>query len=220
MNIFVGAHSLNFIPAPYKHRVGNLFSPGGYWNNSLDFALDNAVYAAWRKGEQWSESSFLKHLDKVFDSGKTPGWVVCPDAVGDCLATRKKWDEWSDRLRSTYGWDLAYAVQDGQQVEDVPNDADLVFVGGTTEWKHRSIEMWCQSFPTHVGRVNTYRWLWWCHKCGAQSIDGTGWYWANKREHRDLLDYLAITEGDQTCETGALFPIHEFSNPLQPNHDT
>ncbi|WP_373544679.1 hypothetical protein [Chamaesiphon sp.] len=209
MNILVGAHSLNFIPRQYRHRVGNLFSPGGYWNHSLDFALDNAVYAAWKNDLEWSELKFLNHLDKVKLSGKTPRWIVCPDVVGDCLATRKQWDRWSNRLRSTYGWHLAYAVQDGQMVEDVPSDADLVFVGGTTEWKHQTIEQWCQNFPTHVG-VNTYRWLWWCHKCGAKSIDGTGWFWRNKKEHQHLLDYLAITEGDRLCETGALFPIHEY----------
>ena len=210
MNIFVGAHSLNFIPFEYRHRVGNLFSPGGYWNHCLDFSLDNAVYAAWRKKEEWNATAFLKHLDKVKRTGKDPKWVVCPDVVGDAVETRKKWDEWSGRLKNDYEWKLAYAVQDGQTVADVPLDADLVFVGGTTDWKHETIEMWCDNFPAHVGRVNTYRWLWHCHKCGAQSIDGTGWYWANKKEHQDLLDYIAITEGDQMCETGALFPMHEY----------
>jgi hypothetical protein len=156
LQILVGAHSLNFIPSQYQHRVGNLFSPGGFWNHKLDFALDNGVYAAWKKGEEWSEQNFLAHLGKIQVSGKAPMWVVCPDVVGDCLATRKKWDLWSDRLRSDYTW------------------------------------------------------LWYCYKCGAKSIDGTGWFWKNKRENQDLLDFLAITEGDRLCETNALFPIHQY----------
>jgi hypothetical protein len=88
--ILVGAHSLDFIPEKYHHRVGNLFQPKAFWNHHLDFALDNGVYAAWKNKEEWSESKFLNHLDKVASSGKNPSWVVCPDVVGDCHATRTK----------------------------------------------------------------------------------------------------------------------------------
>lgn len=217
MKIMVGAHSLNFIPDRYRHRVGNLFSPGGFWNNSIDFALDNYVFASWKQGRKWDSEKFIAHLDRVKLSGKSPLWVVCPDAVGDCSETRQLWDEWSPRLRSEYGWSLAYAVQDGQTIEDVPTDADVIFVGGTTEWKRSTISMWCGNFlRCHVARINTYRWLWYCHKCGAESIDGTGWLWGHKRENQDLLDYLAITEGDRETETGALFPLYQYSRPVIP----
>jgi hypothetical protein len=89
MNILVGAHSLNFIPPQHRHRVGNLFSPGGYWNHSLAFCLDNGVYAAYKNNEEWSDIKFLKHLDKVKATGKNPSWIVCPDVVGDASATKK-----------------------------------------------------------------------------------------------------------------------------------
>lgn len=216
LNVFVGAHSLNSISEKYRHRVGNLFSPGGFWAASnLQFALDNYVFAAFRKNEKWDPSRFVAHLDKVQNSGKTPSWVVCPDVVGDSGKSLELWAEWASRLRAEYGWPIAFAVQDGQEVCTVPKDADVIFVGGSTDWKRATIEQWCSNFPrVHVARINTYRWLWHCHKCGAESIDGTGWYWRNKPEHGHLLDYLAITEGDQAQELGALFPIHEYSNPF------
>lgn len=215
LNVLVGAHSLNSIPAQFRHRVGNLFSPGGFWAAStLSFALDNYVFAAYRKGEEWSESRFMAHLEKVKASGKTPKWVVCPDVVGDSKASMEKWGIWEPILRQ-YGWPIAFAVQDGQTVAAVPKNADVIFVGGSSEWKRSTIDQWCGEFErVHVARINTYRWLWHCHKSGAESIDGTGWFWRNKREHQDLLDYLSITEGVQEMESGALFPIYKYSDPM------
>jgi hypothetical protein len=215
LNIFVGAHSLNSIPNRFRHRIGNLFSPGGYWNNNIQFALDNYVYAAWKRKEEWDGNKFIAHLDKVRVSGKSPLWVVCPDAIGDAQRSRQLWEEWSPKLRG-YNWPLAFAVQDGATKATIPTDADVIFVGGTTGWKQRSVEYWCQNFPrVHVGRINTYRWLWHCHKYGAESIDGTGWFWKNKREHQDLLDYLAITEGEIDRESGTLFALYPYSQPLK-----
>jgi hypothetical protein len=177
----------------------------------MQFSLDNYCYAAWRKGEEWNEAKFISHLEKVKKSGRTPDWVICPDCVGDSAISLQKWYTWEELLR-TYGWKIAFAVQDGQEISTVPKSADVIFVGGSTDWKRHTIGQWCANFPrVHVGRVNTYRWLWYCHYAGAESIDGTGWYWQNKPEYGHLLDYLAITEGDQEKETGALFPIHEFS---------
>jgi hypothetical protein len=214
-NILVGAHSLNCVPSRFHHRVGNLFSPGSFWNSKLNFALDNYVYSAWKKNELWSEKRFIDHLEKVKNSGKNPEWVVCPDVVGDSKATLQRWIEWNPILKR-YGWPIAFAVQDGQLLKDVPRDADVIFVGGSTEWKRSTIEQWCYEFPrVHVARINTYRWLWHCHKCGAESIDGTGWFWKEKREYQDLIDYLAITEGERTMESGALFPIYQYSNPIK-----
>lgn len=220
MRILVGAHSLSSIPDRYRHRLGNLFSPGGFWKNDLGFSLDNYVYSAWRKGIAWDESRFVKHLEKVKLSGRVPDWVVCPDVVGDSAASLAKWSQWEPRLRA-YGWPLAFAVQDGQSPESIPPSADLIFVGGSTEWKRKSISMWCRNFPrVHVARINTYRWLWYCHEQGAESVDGTGWFWQRKREYQDLLDYLAITEGETDRETGALFPLYPFNNPLLICKDT
>jgi len=49
-------------------------------------------------------------------------------------------------------------------------------VGGSTEWKWRTVRGWCADFQhVHVGRVNGERELWQAHEAGAESCDGTGW---------------------------------------------
>jgi len=75
--------------------------------------------------------------------------------------------------------------------KDVPISADVVFVGGSTEWKWATMPMWCGNFQrVHVGRVNTYRLLWKCHDAGAESCDGTGWWRGDQKQARDLRAYL------------------------------
>ena len=81
--------------------------------------------------------------------------------------------------------------------EDVPRNADVVFVGGTTEWKWRTIAMWCNAFQdVHIGRVNTYLRLVECHEAGAKYCDGTGWNRdVGGKQQRDILAYLMESTG-------------------------
>ena len=88
-----------------------------------------------------------------------PLWVVIPDVVGDREATIRKWEAHHKRVRE-YGWPLAFAVQDGMNKDDVPHDADVVFVGGsdTQNWKWRNAHYWCEHFQrVHIGRDNSVR---------------------------------------------------------------
>lgn len=120
-----------------------------------------------------------------------PLWAVVPDVVGDATATFEEWGIWKDRLPGH--WKKALAVQDGMTPDSVRkhSDPDIIFVGGTTDWKRRTIWNWCRSFPrVHVGRINTERWLWETHRAGAESTDGTGWFRGDQLQLRGLLRYL------------------------------
>ena len=67
----------------------------------------------------------------------------------------------------------------------------VVFVGGTTAWKWKTLRTWTENFPrVHVGRVNTDRMLWMAHECGAESCDGTGWFRGDQVQFAGLLSYL------------------------------
>ena len=78
---------------------------------------------------------------------------------------------------SAFGCPLAFAAQDGMTPADVPNNADVVFIGGTTSWKWRNLLSWTVAFPrVHVGRVNSRRLLEQAETAGAESCDGTGWF--------------------------------------------
>jgi hypothetical protein len=185
-----GAHARE-LSATYPGRIGNLLSPGG-WRAPINecYALDNGRYPAWASGKEWGEAEYLAFLLKAAAHEVAPQWALVPDCVGDCLGTLREWERWAPQLKEM-GWPLAFAVQDGMVKENVPTDAEVIFIGGTTGWKRRTLFQWCNSFPrVHVGRINTKRWLWECHKAGAESCDGTGWYRGDDLQLAGLVEYL------------------------------
>lgn len=198
----------------WEGRVGHLFSPGGYTRSYpfAPFALDNGKFPVWQKGLKWDGDAYVGLLDRVKDSGASPSWVLVPDVVADRDGTLREWDVWCHRL-SQYGWPLAFAAQDGMEADDVPSEAAVVFVGGTTEWKRRTMHGWCSEFDrVHVGRINTSKWLWECHEAGAESCDGTGWMRGDQDQFDGLVDYLTrTTDGSGNPRGGSLF-IREETN--------
>lgn len=180
----------------YPGKIGHLFSPGGQKGpfEFMEYALDNGTFSS---GENWIEGGWLKLMEWAKISGHNPKWALVPDVVADKIGTLKKWDKYYDYVRS-FGWPVAFAVQDGMIPTDVPKAADVIFVGGSTAWKWGTLDMWCKSFPrVHVGRVNTYRRLWDCHDAGAESVDGTGWMRGNQVQYRGLMNYLEESTGAQ-----------------------
>lgn len=158
--------------------AGHLYSPDGYRTprDRLPFALDNGAYTDFIKGREFNESRFLEMCDRAAEVEWPALWVVVPDAVANRDLTLELWEVWAPRLKH-YGWPLAFAVQDGMSKDDVPSDARVIFVGGSTEWKLETLTMWCSSFErVHVARVNTRKRLKLCYDAGAESIDGTGWF--------------------------------------------
>ena len=120
--------------------------------------------------------------------------IVVPDVPGNADATKRQWDKWAPKLEKKKV-KLAMAVQDGMKPSDVP-DGVVCFVGGSTEWKWKNVERFCADCKVcHVGRVNRYRYLWKCHKAGADSVDGSGFFRGDKTQLRGLLSYLKESAG-------------------------
>jgi hypothetical protein len=182
---------LGWLAGRYPGRIGWLLSPDG-WRTPhrwMPYALDNGAFPAWTNNKPWDEAAFVEMLNTASVSA-VPRWVVVPDVVTNREATIERWHEWAPRLRA-FGWPLAFAVQDGMTQSDVPADADVIFVGGTTEWKWATIWTWCKrNARVHVGRVNGYRGLWHCHDAGAESCDGTGWFRGDQEQLAGLERYL------------------------------
>jgi hypothetical protein len=177
----------------FPQRIGHLYSPGGLTQlyPFIPFALDNGRFAACAKQQEWDEAAYLGMLDRVASDVLQPRWLLVPDVVADHEGTWREWDRWAHRLSSTYRWPLAFAVQDGMEPDDVPKEASVVFVGGSTEWKRRTLHDWCEHHSrVHVGRINTNRWLWECDEAGAESCDGTGWFRGDQQQLQGLVDYL------------------------------
>lgn len=185
----------------YPGRIGHLYSPGGQtgpWPE-VPYALDNGAYAAWDNGEPWSEAAWRRLLRWASIKGPQPLWAVVPDVVADRDATLERWREFEPVVRK-HGWRPAFAVQDGMTFDDVPDDACMLFIGGSDEFKDAAIGPWCKRFPgrVHVARVNGWPRLVACWRAGAVSVDGTSWYRRGRpggySQAEDLRKFLRETD--------------------------
>lgn len=177
MMVLVGQGSfvLRALAENHPGRIGQLYGPS-YWRPpKMPYALDNDAFAAWKERKPWNESAWLRMLEKAKDTGSDPLWCLVPDVVANREKTLEKWHCYH-RVVWSYGWDCAFAVQDGMTTIDVPVGADVVFVGGTTRWKWNTLPMWCKSFQrVHVGRCPQGKLLR-CEELGAESCDSSGWF--------------------------------------------
>ncbi len=177
-------------------RLGWLFGPTHFMTPKpdIEFALDNDAYPDWTKGKTFNYPAWVGMLDKVRLSGIAPRWVAVPDVVTNRKATLESWKRFAPVARC-YGWPMAFVVQDGMTERDIPQDAALVFVGGSTQWKWRSIPTWVKAFPrVHVGRCGTSREkLDRLEQMGVESCDGSGFFrdTAAGKNARNLFAWLA-----------------------------
>jgi hypothetical protein len=170
-----------FLAGTYPDRIAHLHTPDSWREPAIRFGLDNGVYGAWSAKREWNEPRWRATIERAVQY--LPMWAVVPDWVGDKELTLKKWDIYSPYVKSL-GLRCAIAAQNGMTPSDIPKDADVLFIGGTEDWKWNSLKMWTDNFPrVHIGRVNTYKLLMRCHEAGAESCDGTGWF----RDPRRIL---------------------------------
>jgi hypothetical protein len=166
----------------YKKKV-----PIDRW---MPFCLDNDAFVAWRDKKPWDEAAWREMLEWVRMTGHTPMWAAVPDVVADKEATIKNWPQYAPIIESL-SWPKAFCVQDGMKPEDVPSDADVIFVGGSDGWKFPSLPMWTEHFPrVHCARVNTVEYFERCEQLGCESIDGTGWFRDTSRWMPRLTNFV------------------------------
>tara|TARA_Y100000310_G_scaffold303747_1_gene342340 strand:- start:62 stop:667 length:606 start_codon:yes stop_codon:yes gene_type:complete len=153
-----------------------------------DFILDNGAYVAWKNNTEWDEKSWLRLAQKVSEKDRVQ-WAVVPDVVTDREATLRSYQRWAGFMKYQLGFRLAMAVQDGMTPTDIPTDdgdsigPDIIFVGGSTEWKWKSLRTWTAAFDrVHVGKANTLRQLTAAYDAGADSVDGSGFSFAPQRK--------------------------------------
>lgn len=164
----------------YPGSVGVMLSPS-YWRRVpidpwMPFVLDNGAFIAWRDESDWDEDGWLEMLRNVKLRGIEPLWAAVPDAVGDKSYTLMRWKRHACEIQNL-GWKTAFCVQDGMTPDDVPKEADVVFVGGTDRWKFPNLGLWTKNFPrVHCARVNAPEMIEACEREGCESVDGTGWF--------------------------------------------
>lgn len=187
----------------FRGRIGWLVGPTGLPKTKLrpwmPFALDNDAFSAWSEEKEWDEAAWVAMMDSVRYSGFKPLWTLVPDVVADRVKTLQKWDLHAPTA-AKYGWPLAFAVQDGMTPDDVPDEAEVIFVGGGTRWKWRFLPMWMKmGRRVHVGRVNELQKLIICENLGVESVDGTGWFRGTDggRQAQGLQRWIEGIENDQ-----------------------
>ena len=163
------------------------------------FAIDNGCFSAWNKGIAWDPSPFLRILTKARELGLRPDFAVLPDIVAGGKASIEKSMRWLPVLRAEFpDIPLYLAVQDGMVPEDIPAGIDGIFVGGTKEWKIKTMAQWAdlahkKGIPCHVGRIGSPDKMVLAHISGVDSIDSTTWVQRNGslehhvREYRDIV---------------------------------
>lgn len=164
----------------YPGSVGVLIGPSYGKKVPVDkwmpFVLDNDAFTAWRDKKPWDVEGWRSMLLWIRMTGLKPLWAAVPDVVADRKATLLNWTLYRDEIKSL-GWPVAFCVQDGMTPDDVPNDADVVFVGGSDGWKFPNLEMWTSNFSrVHCARVNAPQMIESCDRLGCESVDGTGWF--------------------------------------------
>lgn len=184
-------------------KLGHLVSPGserGPWP-WFPYALDNGVFAMWNSEDNsfddarwetrgvaaWRRSLFWAQSNK-----QHPLWAIVPDRPGDWGQTLCKWATMAREVVDA-GFVPAVAVQDGataQSVSGMHPIPKVICVGGTTEWKWETAEMWCKEFPrVHVLRCNSPEKLKLLESWGCESTDGTGWNRGDKTQTKGLEDW-------------------------------
>jgi hypothetical protein len=212
--------TIHYWAGRYPGRIGWLFGPAATKKTKIrkwiPFALDNDAFAAWTNNSEWDCEAWRDMIRSIKRTGMEPLWLLVPDVVSDRDATIEKWGLHHEDASKT-GWPLAFAVQDGMTVDDVPSGVDVVFVGGTTEWKWKTVPMWCSNFDrVHVGRVNSLRRLWTCEDLGVESVDGTGWFRDTEKGKR-MVQIEQWLDGYRN-KTAEMFTVQE-TQWRQPNGD-
>lgn len=177
--------------------IGAIHSPSNRrsFYRWLPAAIDNDRFNVWSRGLKWSENAYIEHIEIARLSCAPILWLLVPDVVGDAIATLAEWDYWEPRLRK-YNIRLAFAAQDGIEASQIPQSADVIFVGGSDQWKYTRIrDFVALGKPVHVGRVNGDR-IWRLHDLGVTSCDGSGWFRGDQQQLAKLDRFLKFQAGE------------------------
>lgn len=198
-------------------RIGHLYSPGaerGPWP-WFPFALDNGAFSCWDPiqnifdQEKWeaNEAKWRKLLLWAQSVNQRALWAIVPDVPGNASKTMEKWNRFANEVKFSK-IPIALAVQDGMEARDVRRlspQPDVIAIGGSTEWKWKTVEKWAEEFPrVHLLRCNAQSKLDYLESIGIESTDGTGWNRGDRNQTKGLENWAR-----------SLMRRHEF--PLYPH---
>jgi hypothetical protein len=147
-------------------------------SEGLPYAIDNGAWTAFNRGEPFDAEAFRRAVALL---GRGAEWIAVPDVVGDSRGTMEAFDAWAPYLSA---YPRMLVLQDKMTPADVDrldkcHKLHGIFLGGSSEWKDKTIPMWAdyarsRALVCHVGRVNTLRRLRACVESRVDSVDGSG----------------------------------------------
>lgn len=229
-----------------ERGIGLLIQPGNHYHLRVQhypaWAADNGAFS---KKHGFNPVKFRAMLAQpnLRANVTTCLFVAAPDVlrvlddgtvIGDARATLDQFPTWAREIREL-GYPVALVAQNG--LEDmlhlVPWDlVDVLFLGGSTEWKLGAGARACVEFAralgkgTHMGRVNSYKRLALAQGWGVDTADGTFLAYGPTQNLPRLLAWLdkldaltpppaaqenaPVTEA-QLCVTGARPAVSSMS---------
>jgi len=172
-------------------KQGNVPVDGAVW------CADNGCFGKGYPGdEEW-----FRWLEANSTRAGTCVFAVAPDVVGDAAATLTRSAPWLPRIREL-GYPAAFVAQDGLEDLVIPWDTfDVLFIGGSTEWKlgpqARAVvsDAKARGKWVHMGRVNSLKRLRYADAIGCDSADGTYLTYAPDANLPDILNWVREVNG-------------------------
>lgn len=173
------------------HNLGYLVTP--FSHTKLDevknkvYAIDNGAFAG------LDEKKFMKIVNN-YKNNKKEIFIAVPDIVGDHKATLKMFYNWRNILND---YNLGFVAQDGMTKNDIPKEAQAIFIGGSTEFKLGKIAYEIiqtakeKGLWVHMGRVNSLKRIKYAYESKVDSIDGTKYAMFDKVHLKKALDYIS-----------------------------
>lgn len=168
---------------------GNLVFPDDGW----DVIADNGCFGL---GDRWDDRKWFAWL---LNQPRSIRFAVCPDVFDPTgrpchQETLDRWRQFAPTIER-HGFTPAFVCQVGCTPDVVPDDAPVLFLGGTDEWKlgpiaseitarYRS-ERW-----VHMGRVNSKKRFRSARAMGCHSADGTYLTYGPKKNLPKTLTWL------------------------------
>ena len=147
----------------------------------LHVAADNGAWPCFVNKVPFDSDGFSRLIERY---GQICDWVVIPDIVAGGLKSLEFSESWMPKLHGLKLL-LLLAVQDGMEphhaaafMRRYPTQSIGIFLGGSTEWKLRTMYGWGMVADAlgvyyHVARVNSIKRIRLAQEAGAYSIDGT-----------------------------------------------
>jgi len=184
---------IGFIDTPAQ---GNHRPAGVVW------CADNGCFGKGYPGDQ----KWLGWLADNAHAADTCLFATAPDVVGDAAATLARSAPWLPKIREL-GYPAALVAQDGLEDLEVPwGEFDVLFIGGSTEWKLGAAVRRLVGDAkrcgkrVHMGRVNSEKRYRYAMGIGCDTADGTYLTFGPDQNLPDVLAWSRLVDHGRLFE--------------------